>query len=203
VRIVDSEIARSATELARSVSPAYLFNHAMRTYLFGVLIGRAAELKFDEEILYLACVLHDLGLTKSFEGDLPFEIQGAQAAKSFLRKQGFDDGKAELVWDGIAMHASIIGQYKGPEVSLVGDGAGADVVGPDSSKIHSSTVEQVVTAYPRLGFKSEFLKGCAEIVRRHPRGASRSFMRDIGQRYVDQYSPTNFCDLVLKAPFAE
>src|SRR6266404_906305 len=54
VRIVDSEIATTATALARGASPPYLFNHAVRTFLLGSLIGRALGLKWDDEVLYLA-----------------------------------------------------------------------------------------------------------------------------------------------------
>lgn len=41
VRLVNSEIARQATELSRTLSPPYLFNHAVRTFFFGSLVGRA------------------------------------------------------------------------------------------------------------------------------------------------------------------
>jgi hypothetical protein len=203
VRIVDSEIARLANELSRNVSPAYLFNHAMRTFLFGSLVGRALGQKFDEEILYLASVLHDLGLTERFEGDSPFEIQGAEAAKHFLEERAYAAHKIGIVWDGIAMHASPIGQYKQPEIALVGAGAGADVIEPDFSQIRKSDVEEIVKAFPRLRFKNEFVKTCADVVRKHPRGASGSFMRDVRERYVPEFHPVNFCDRVAKAPFSE
>lgn len=203
VRLVDSNLARTATQLVRKVSPLYLFNHAVRTYLLGSLIGRAQKKNFDEELLYLACIMHDLGLSEQFEGDLPFEIQGAQAAKRILEENGYDAARAELVWDGIAMHASAIGQFKQPEVALVGAGAGADVLGPDSSEIKRNELQEIVAAYPRLGFKQAFVKTCADVVRRHPKGASRSFMRDIGERYVEGYHPRNFCDLIASAPFPE
>ena len=189
VRLVDSKIAREATELSRSVSPLYLFNHAVRTFLFGSLIGRARGQSFDEELLYLACILHDLGLTEHFEGDLPFEIQGAESAKHFLEECAYGKEKAGIVWDGIAMHASIIGHYKQPEIALVGEGAGADVVGPDFSEIKKDDVAAIVKAFPRLRFKDTFLKACANVVRKHPRGASRSFMRDVGERYVPEFHP--------------
>jgi hypothetical protein len=76
VRIVDSGIVKVATELSQTVSPPYLFNHAMRAFLLGSLTGRVRGMKFDEELLYLACILHDLGLTERFSGEPPFEIQG-------------------------------------------------------------------------------------------------------------------------------
>lgn len=203
VRIIDSEIARLATELCRSVSPPYLFNHALRTYLFGSLVGRALGKKFDEEVLYLASVLHDLGLTEQFEGDRPFEIQGAEAAKRFLDEHSYAKEKIALVWDGIAMHASPIGEFKQPEIALVGEGAGADVIAPDFSQIKKSDVEEILQAFPRLKFKDEFVKGCADVVRKYPRAAGNSFMRDIRERYAPEFHPANICDRIAQAPFSE
>ena len=203
VRIVDSSIAKRATDLSRSVSPPYLFNHAIRTFIFGSLVGRSRKQKFDEEILYLACIMHDLGLTERFAGDPPFEIQGAEAAKHFLEEHAYANEKIGIVWDGIAMHASAIGQYKPPEIALVGEGAAADVIKPDFSQIQNSEVEETVRAFPRLKFKEEFVQTCAEVVRKHPRGASSSFMRDIRERYVPDFRAGNFCDNVQQAPFLE
>ena len=203
VRLVDSEVARMATELSRTVYPPYLFNHAVRTFLFGSLAGRALGQKVDEELLYLACILHDLGLTENFEGDAPFEIQGAEAAKRFLEEHAYPKERIGIVWDGIAMHTSPIGQFKQPEIALVGEGAGADVIEPDFSRIKKGDVEEILAAFPRLKFKDAFVKTCAAVVRKHPRGASSSFMRDIRERYVPEFHPRNFCDSVEQAPFPE
>jgi hypothetical protein len=166
-------------------------------------LGRALGQRVDEELLYLACILHDLGLTKKCQGGLPFEIQGAEAAKQFLEAHEYSRDKVSVVWDGIAMHASLIGQFKQPEIALVGAGAGADVIGPDPSQIRKTDVEEVLRVFPRLRFKNAFVNTCAEVVRKHPKGASRSFMRDIGERYVPEFHPQNLCDLIAQAPFAE
>jgi hypothetical protein len=203
VNLIDSEIAKWATDFSRAVYPPYLFNHAVRTFLFGSLVGRALGQKFDPEILYLACIFHDLGLTEKFRGDLPFEIQGAQTARKFLEEQSYPKEKLEIVWDGIAMHASPIGQFKQPEIALVGEGAGADVIAPDFSQIKKSDVEEVVKALPRLRFKEAFVSTCADVLRKHPQAASSSFMRDIRERYVPEFHPRNFCDRVAAAPFTE
>ena len=192
VRLIDSAIARKAIELSRASCPPYLFNHTIRTFLFGSLTGRALGQRFDEEVLFLACVLHDLGLTERFQGDLPFELQGAEAARHFLEENTYSKEGTETVWDGIAMHASAIGQFKKPEIALVGEGAGADVLGPDFSQIKKADVDEILKAFPRLGFKTAFVATCAEIVRKHPRGASRSFMRDIGERHARELPPQEF-----------
>ena len=203
IAFVDSKIATEATKLAQEASPLFLFNHAVRTFLFGALTGKASGLKVDHELLYIACILHDIGLTEQFVGDLPFEIQGAQAASRFLEAHGLAKDKSAIVWDGIAMHASAIGEFKQPEIALVGAGAGADVVGPDFSVIKKADVNEVVRAFPRLKFKDEFVKTCASVVRQYPRGASRGFMRDIGERYVPDFHPPNICDAITQAPFDE
>jgi hypothetical protein len=203
VRLPDSRIARLATDLSRSACPPYLFNHAARTFLFGALVGRSLGQSVDEEILFLACILHDLGLADRFQADLPFEIQGAETARRFLTGHGYDKEKIGIVWDGIAMHASPIGQFKQPEIALVGEGAGADVAGPDLTRIKKSDVEEILRAFPRLKFKTAFVKTCADVARVHPRAASSSFMRDIRERYVPDFHPRNFCDRIAEAPFAE
>lgn len=204
IRLIDSRIAIEATGLANRTSPPYLFNHAVRTYIFAALIGKARGLRFDQELLYLACILHDLGLTEAYMSDLPFEIQGAHVASRFLEERGVSRERVTVVWDGIAMHASAISAYKQAEVILVAQGAGTDVVKPDFREIHKSQVEEVVNAFPRLRFKNEFVRTCAEVVRRHPRGASGSLMmREIAERYVADFHPPNICDGIASSPFEE
>ena len=96
VALPDSKIARQATDLARTVSPPYLFNHCVRTFLWGSLAGRAMGKNFDEEMLYLACILHDLGLTDRYRGDSPFEIQGAKRLDIFSRTTDFRNNRRRL-----------------------------------------------------------------------------------------------------------
>jgi HD domain len=206
IRLVDSGPARAATALAREASPPHLFNHAARTYLFGALIGRArggAHARCDAEALYLACILHDIGLTARFAGPRPFELEGAEAASRFLREAGYPAERIATVWDGIAMHASWIADFKAPEIALVSAGVRADVVGAELDGLSPRDVEAVLRAFPRLGFKRGFVATCAEIVARHPDGARRGFMREIGERMVPGFAPGNVCDAIEAAPFEE
>lgn len=201
IPIIDSAIAKQAAGLSREASPPYLFNHASRTYLFGALMAQSMKLKPDLELLYLACILHDLGLTERYMGDKPFEIQGAIEAKQFLTRNGLSEERAAVVWDGIAFHPYALADYRQPEVAMVAAGAGMDVVGGGLSEISPQAKEQVVQAFPRLEFKTAFVKSCAEVVSQYPHDATRSFMRDIGERYVPNFHPRNICDAIQKAPF--
>jgi hypothetical protein len=201
IPLIDSKIAQEATDLVRAASTPSLFNHSMRTYLFGALLGK--DLSFDYELLYLVSVLHDLGLTEKYAGDRSFEIEGAEAARKFLGERGLSEERTGIVWDGIAMHPYAMAHYKRPEIALVANGAAADVVGSDISKVAPARKEQVLRTFPRLGFKANFTQTCAEVVRRHPGGAYRSFMRDIGERHVPGFQVPNICDAIATAPFAE
>jgi hypothetical protein len=158
VRIPDSTLAVQATELAYEISDPYLFNHVMRSYLFGALLGQHDGLQYDPELFYLAAVLHDLGLTSRFAGPRRFEVEGAEAARDFLLGQGVDRQQADLVWDAVALHASVgIAPHKGPEAALTHLGAGVDVVGLRLRELPAAGVEQVLAAFPRLQLKRELL----------------------------------------------
>jgi hypothetical protein len=202
IRAVDSKFTRLAIEALVDCSPPFLVNHAMRTFYFGALIGRQQGLPLDGELFFLACALHDLGLTQKYQGTLPFEIQGAEAARQILSAAGLPADKIEVVWDGIAMHPQTMSNYKRPEISLVGSGAGADVVG-GIENLPAESVNAIVATFPRLQFKQKFVQTCGEIANKYPGAARRTFMRDIAERTNPAYKVSNICDAIAKAPFSE
>jgi hypothetical protein len=203
IRIKTNETISVAIQELRNTSPVVLVNHAARTFYFGALIGLANKSTFDTELLLLACLLHDLGLTETHMGPLPFEIQGAEAARKLLLSAGLNAGAVEVVWDAIAMHPLAISGFKRPEIALVAAGASADVLGVGLDKVDPSQVGLVLDAFPRLAFKRAFIRSCAHVVQRFPQGATRTFMRDIGEREVPSFKAKNICDSIEQAPFAE
>lgn len=50
----------------RFYSPA-LLHHCLRSYLWAAKYGEAHGIAFDEELLYVSAMLHDLGLTDAFD----------------------------------------------------------------------------------------------------------------------------------------
>lgn len=67
-----------------------------------------------------------------------FEVDGAQAARDFIRRTSSDewDGhRLQLVWDAIALHTNPdIARYKQPEVIYTSAGTFSEVVGPELAK---------------------------------------------------------------------
>lgn len=117
IKVVDTPMVHDAIELARSSSEPYLFNHVMRSWLFGVLIAEGANPAPDPELLAVSAVLHDLGLTDHYNGQERFEVDGANAARAFMKERGIPAHQVQLVWDAIALHTTrSIAVHKEPEV---------------------------------------------------------------------------------------
>jgi HD superfamily phosphodiesterase len=107
IKIPDSKMARDLTQLIRDTEPDLLFHHSTRVYLFGALTGKRKGLKFDPELLYIGAMFHDIGLTEAYRhSQLRFEVDGANAARDFLRSYGIPQASVEIVWDAIALHTS-------------------------------------------------------------------------------------------------
>jgi len=160
VKIPDSKLAREATELVRSYEDEMLFNHSVRVYVFGAMKGIRQKLKFDSELLYVAALFHDLGLADHYHTETKrFEVDGADAAREFLRARGIAEPEAELVWEAIALHTTPgIPQSMRPEIALTNAGVLVDVVGVGYDDYTPEQREQVITAFPRGDFKNEFLE---------------------------------------------
>jgi HD superfamily phosphodiesterase len=100
IKIPDSKIAREAAELVRQHESEMLFNHSVRVFLFGAMKGIRQNLKFDSELLYVAALFHDLGLADAYHtATKRFEVDGADAARAFLKSHGIPEPKADLVWE--------------------------------------------------------------------------------------------------------
>ena len=126
----DSNLARKAAALAKQAHSEVLLNHVHRTWWFAEFLGRKREMKYDRELLYIASLLHDLGLSPSHAADKRFEVDGADAASRFLLANDYPKSKAEIVWDAIALHTlADIADRRQPEVALVHFGAHVDVMG--------------------------------------------------------------------------
>ena len=69
IKVPDTILVRDAIDLSRSESEPFLHNHVMRSWLFGVLLSEGAERAPDSELLAVATILHDLGLTQRYAAD--------------------------------------------------------------------------------------------------------------------------------------
>src|SRR5262249_42604846 len=154
---------------ARIHSEPYLFNHAVRSWLFAVRLGQLQGVTHDPEVVAVGTLLHDLGLTDSFTGPKRFEIEGADAARTFARDQGLDDRRVQLIWDAVALNSTrSISLYKEREVALSRAGTALDYGGLQYDLIPPGELKSILAAFPRLDMKRRFTDSVCHIVKTRP-----------------------------------
>ncbi len=158
-----------------------LHAHCMRTWLFAALFAERDRVRYDEELLFLACVLHDLGLTDAHDGRDPtaacFAVEGARAAHAFVRERGEPEERARTVAEAISLHLNItVPARLGVEASLLSKGATLDVVGRRLEQLSRQAVSEVVGRWPRDGFTGFIVPAMERQARTRPQ--SRSALLD-------------------------
>jgi hypothetical protein len=204
IKVPDTILVRDAIDLSRSLLEPSLFNHVMRSWLFGVLLSEGAELAPDAELLAVAAVLHDLGLTNRYTAENRFEVDGANAARAFLKDRDISAQQTQLVWDAIALHTTpTLALHKEPEVAMTHSGIAVDVLGAGLDRIPHDKQRAILAEFPRLAFKNQFQACLSNVVRQKPATSIDNILRDFGIRYVEGFTSPNFADLVASAPFYE
>ncbi|KAF8583109.1 hypothetical protein K439DRAFT_1634691 [Ramaria rubella] len=206
ISVPDTPLVRSAISYAKSESPAWLFHHVMRSWLFAVKLAETEKATLDEETLAVATILHDLGLVpEHVSPERRFEVDGAISAVSFLKAQHGNGGdlhsiepaehfKQKLreltVWDAVAMHTTpSLAHYTVPEVAYCQRGIAVDFVGrglellPDAA----ATFGAILAEYPHLEMKDGFRECLCTLARNKPQTTYDNFVGAIGQAYVKGY----------------
>jgi hypothetical protein len=199
-----SSLIDLAFNYARERSPAFLFNHVARSWLFAARLAALEQVAHDAEVLAVSTLLHDLGLTDHVSGPNRFEVNGAGVAAAFVREHGFDDRRAQLVWDSIALHATpSISAFKEPEVALCARGIGIDFGTPDNEVLGAAAIASTVAAAPRLDMKRRFTACVCHMAQTQPETTYANFIRDFGERLVPGYRAPSWVDAVFNGPFTE
>ncbi|NYH25958.1 HD domain-containing protein [Paraburkholderia bryophila] len=199
ISIPDSKIAREITELVRDTASPLLFHHSSRVYYFGALAGKQRGLKFDPELLYCGCMFHDMGLThKHSSRDERFEVDGANAARDFLKTHGISQQDIDTVWTAIALHTTPgIPQHMHPVVALVTAGVEMDVLGLTYSQYSDAERQQVVREHPRGGnFKEDIIQAFYDGIKHKPETTFGNVKADVIVDKDPSFRPGNFCSVI-------
>ena len=199
VTVPDSKLAREATELVRDTESPLLFNHSTRVYYFGSLAGRRQGLTFDPELLYIAAMFHDMGLTRGYSSPSDrFEVDGANAARAFLRRHDISPQQIDTVWTAIALHTTPgIPQYMHPVVALLTNGVEMDVLGIAYPEFSAADREAVVGAYPRTAhFKEDIIQTFYDGIKHKPETTFGNVKADVLADKDPNFRRMNFCDVI-------
>jgi hypothetical protein len=153
----DSNLVQQAEDLVRSVAPPFLANHSFRSHFFAVALADRDGVRFDEELLYVAALMHDVGLVEEFDTGRCFEEDSADAAARLAEQEEWEAERRERLAEAIRLHvATDIALDDGPEAYLLWHSTGLDVGGHRHGELTAAELQAVLDAYPRLDFKEGF-----------------------------------------------
>jgi hypothetical protein len=202
IDLPDSEIASAAKQFVYDVSPAFVAHHSLRSYLYGRELAAAKGLRpgvdYDDELVFLSCMLHDLGVTEHANGDQRFEVDGADAAARFLREHGVQEARVTTAWQAIALHTSIGLAHKfGAEQAITQMGIAVDIVGADKDLLPSGFADRVHASWPRHDLGYALTELIADQVEANPqKGPPMTFPHHLHQLMYPMRPQVTFFDVV-------
>ncbi len=164
IEVPDTRLTYAAAAYCAQVSSLALLNHCFRCYHWGVLLALAdGSYIRDEEVLFVAAMLHDLGVTERHHGTQQgigcFAVEGAICASGWLAEQGCAEPKGQIIADAISLHLNpIIAPSSGETALYLQAGAYCDIMGRRCAEIPPRLVRQVVSDNPSEGVEVEFAR---------------------------------------------
>lgn len=184
--VPDSSLIRAVSADINGLYSAELLRHCIRTYCWASLLARTDGVAVDEEQLYLASLLHDLGLSEQHIHHAEcgcFAVYGAGQAEQILQRHQADEGLQRIVYEAISAHLNPwVSPADFDEVAVyTGQGAFLDVSGKRLYKIHPANRDEVLQNHPRTNFQSEIL---ATMEKPHHKNTRAGLMQKVFMKMV-------------------
>jgi len=109
--IPETRISQAAFSHASSLLAPSILNHSIRVYLYATTLAKHTDSAYisdtaKHDLLFTACLFHDIGTTSNYDGPFRFEIEGADAAVKHLSQYTVSEQEKHDVWTAIACHTS-------------------------------------------------------------------------------------------------
>ena len=166
----DTPATRAAREVVAEYSSPALVNHCERSYLWSAALGELAGIAHDRELLFVASMVHDLGLVPAFDNHLaPFEDAGGDAGWVFAAGAGWPRERRTRVKEIVIRHMwDEVDPAFDAEGHLLCEGTGLDISGRAPDRWPADFRAEVLERFPRLGLPAEFIAAFQEQARRKP-----------------------------------
>ena len=153
-----SSVAQAAYEVCATYSSPALLNHCRRSYVWAAALGDERGIAFDAELLYVAAMLHDIGLVEAFDNvSLAFEDAGGHVAWVFGAGAGWPVERRQRAHEVIVRHMwDAVDVEVDPEGYLLEVATGLDISGRNPQWWPADLRADVVEQIPRLGLAAEF-----------------------------------------------
>lgn len=204
VKVPSSKLARDAARVVRSAEGELLFQHSMRVYYWAVLAGKRKALAFNPDLLFVAAMFHDYGLTAGYgESHQRYEVDGADAARDFLHRHGVTEAKAQKIWLAISLHTTNgVSSHLYPIASLLAEAANMDLVGAGFNEFTPAQRAAIEAAHPREPqFADDFMQALYNSLKHRPETTQGTGLADVMAYKDPAFQLRNFSRLMLNSPW--
>lgn len=179
VVVPETAAAAAALEVASEYLSPALLNHSVRAYVWAAAYGAANGIRFDSELIYVAAMLHDVGLVAAFDSHtVAFEEAGGHVASVFAAGAGWTAQRRRRVSDVIIRHMwREVDASDDPEGHLLARSTATEIVGANVDDYDPSFRQEVLERYPRLDLASEFLACFRNQAERKPDSSAAGAVR--------------------------
>jgi len=153
-----SAVAARALDEANAALPPGLLAHSTRTFLLARAYAERRSITFDEEGLFVAAMLHDLGLVPSLrDGAAPFPQVGSRRLVTLFKEEGQPADRGSDLARAIDLHMRWFPRWSaGPEAGLLQVGAWMDVLGRRRRQVPATVRADIDATYPRGDLRRRF-----------------------------------------------
>ncbi|MBT2790072.1 HD domain-containing protein [Paraburkholderia strydomiana] len=206
ITIPSGPMSRAAAKFAIANMPDVLYRHSVRVFLFAALIGQRRRVAYDADLLYVTALFHDVGLTPPYQSSQRrFEVDSANAVKSFLSEHDALDTEIAEAWRATALHTTFgIETEMLTLASLIITGVETDLLGLHFDEVDHSERNSVLRAFPRgPAFKETIIEVFARGMKHRPATTFGTVNADVLDRCDPNYRRKNFCGLILGSSWAD
>ncbi|KAI8635635.1 hypothetical protein F5Y19DRAFT_469518 [Xylariaceae sp. FL1651] len=206
IEVIDTQLVRDARAIVEKFIPLqpYLYNHVMRSWLFGAAAfnnNQTLKNEIDLEAHAVGTLLHDLGWDMSPNSPWVskthrFEVDGGVGAMKFIQshpcaKNEWDELRIGYVYDAITLQAiSDIPDFKSIQTQWIIKSVGFEFPGPRSPLIRNADYDSILAAYPN----DYLFRGTNEtftwLAALKPAASYNTFIQQFGNHYVPGFNST-------------
>ncbi|WP_343967029.1 HD domain-containing protein [Kribbella koreensis] len=185
--IPSTTASAAALELASAYQSPSLQSHSHRVFIWAAAYAREHDIAYDAELLFVAAMLHDIGLVTEFDNHtLSFEEAAGHIARVFATGAGWPAARRDRLAEVIVRHMwPEVDVTTDPEGHLISRAAALDIAGKNPDDFTPAFRAEVLAKHPRLNLVEEFLT-CfkSQATRKPTSSAARAINSNLDSRML-------------------